>query len=401
MTRRAAVLGGGVAAMPPKSIRQLLWFAWKVVIVMSVTLCALAFLRLQHYSVVYPDSSSASFSFSSSSPPVRHRSRLMSSYNGNPKVAFLFLVRKNLPLDFLWDSFFEHADIANFSIFVHSEPGFIFDESTTKSAFFYNRQLDNSIKVEWGGPSMIEAERLLLRAAIENPANQRFVLLSDSCVPLYNFSYIYDYLIDSPRSFVDSFQNVEERRYHPKMSPVIPKKKWRKGSQWIALVRKHAKLVVDDGIILPVLKAFCKRYPPLDPRKGKQIPKLLKQHDCIPDEHYVQTLLAVKDLEDEIERRTLTYTSWNQTKSKNKLDTTGWHPMTFNFANANLQHIQKIKDIKHIEYQTEFRIEWCRNNSTFVPCFLFARKFSQPAAMRLLSEGVLGKYDAPTIQGSM
>lgn len=43
--------------------------------------------------------------------------------------------------------FLQNVAVANFSIYIHSEPGFVFDESTTRSAFFYNRQLKNSIKV--------------------------------------------------------------------------------------------------------------------------------------------------------------------------------------------------------------------------------------------------------------
>nr|KAJ0217698.1 hypothetical protein LSAT_V11C300122170 [Lactuca sativa] len=78
---------------------------------------------------------------------------------------------------------------------------------------------------------MIEAERLLLQAALENPANQRFLLLSDSCVPLYNFTYIYNYLMGSSKSFVDSFLDMKEGRYNPRMSSIIPMRKWRKGSQ--------------------------------------------------------------------------------------------------------------------------------------------------------------------------
>lgn len=50
-------------------------------------------------------------------------------------------------LGFIIIIFLQNADVANFSIHVHSEPGFVFDESTTRSAFFYNRQLTNSIKV--------------------------------------------------------------------------------------------------------------------------------------------------------------------------------------------------------------------------------------------------------------
>jgi hypothetical protein len=45
------------------------------------------------------------------------------------------------------------------------------------------------LQVIWGESSMIEAERLLLDAALEDPANQRFVLLSDrliSCIELVN-----------------------------------------------------------------------------------------------------------------------------------------------------------------------------------------------------------------------
>jgi hypothetical protein len=77
---------------------------------------------------------------------------------------------------------------------------------------------------------MIAAERLLLASALEDPSNQRFVLLSDSCVPLYDFGYIYRYLVSSPKSFVDSFLD-KDNRYTMKMFPVIRKEKWRKGSQ--------------------------------------------------------------------------------------------------------------------------------------------------------------------------
>lgn len=40
------------------------------------------------------------------------------------------------------------------------------------------------VQVGWGESSMIEAERLLLAEALEDPANQRFVLLSDRFVTL-------------------------------------------------------------------------------------------------------------------------------------------------------------------------------------------------------------------------
>lgn len=369
MTKKAA----------PKVGRHVLWFSWKLVTFFCIAFSLVALFRLHlRYDI-------------SSSAVSRTRSRI--HYDGPAKIAFLFLARRELPLDFLWGSFFEIADVENFSIFIHSAPGFVFDELTTRSKFFYGRQLSNSIQVAWGESSMIAAERLLLEAALEDPANQRFVLLSDSCVPIYNFSYVYKYLMASPRSFVDSFLDRKESRYNPKMSPTIPKGKWRKGSQWITLIRRHAEVIVDDEIIFPVFKKFCKRRPALDARKGKLNMKLQKQHNCIPDEHYVQTLLAMSELEGELERRTLTYTQWNLSTTGNQ----NWHPLTFSYANAGPQQIKEIKSINHVYYETEFRTEWCRSNSTLVPCFLFARKFSRGAAMRLLSEGIVGTFDTSTL----
>ncbi|KAF5943414.1 hypothetical protein HYC85_017491 [Camellia sinensis] len=84
-----------------------------------------------------------------------------------------------------------------FSIFVHSRPGFLFDKATTISAYFLNRQVD------CGEASMILAERILLKHALLDPFNERFLFLSDSYIPLYNFSYTYDYIMSTPTSFVD------------------------------------------------------------------------------------------------------------------------------------------------------------------------------------------------------
>ncbi|XP_004486183.1 glycosyltransferase BC10-like [Cicer arietinum] len=324
--------------------------------------------------------------------------RISRVFHGPPKIAFLFLVRRNIPLDFLWGAFFQNGDVSNFSIYVHSSPGFVLDDSTSRSHFFYGRQLTNSIQVSWGESSMIQAERLLLSAALEDPANQRFVLLSDSCVPMYNFSYVYNYIMLSPRSFVDSFLDAKEGRYNPNMSPKIPREKWRKGSQWFTLVRRHAEVIVDDDVIFSTFKRYCKRRPPIDTRKGKLNLQLQKQHNCIPDEHYVQTLLALHGLEGELERRTLTYTLWNQ--SATKTDNKGWHPFTFSYANASPRRMKEIKGINHVYYETEYRIEWCRTNSTFVPCFLFARKFSKGAAMRLLSDGVIDQLEVSALLGN-
>ncbi|KAB1201017.1 hypothetical protein CJ030_MR0G005283 [Morella rubra] len=276
-------------------------------------------------------------------------------FEGPPKIAFLFLVRQDLPLDFVWDIFFKGGVTANFSIYVHSEPGFVFNETTRSSSFFYGRQLNNSVQVVWGELTMIEAVPLSLKNALNDPANERFVLLSDSCIPLHNFIYTYNSSMSSQKSFVDSFLDVKDKRYHPKMSPTIPKEKWRKGSQWITLIGRHAEIVADDEIIFPVFRwkkcddssscllemhstrnalHVCKQ----DFDSGFTFPWLkLKHHSCISDEHYVQALLA---------------------------------------------------DINHVHYESSNRTERCQISSKPAPCYFFARKFTRRAGIRLLNAGL-------------
>ncbi|XP_010476143.1 PREDICTED: uncharacterized protein LOC104755457 [Camelina sativa] len=368
---------------PPSSRRGgVVWLGWKLVIVFSAALCLFALLRIQIHSVSTLPLSVARSRTTTITTPLRE-------YSGDlrPKLAFLFLARRDLPLDFMWDSFFKGVDHANFSIYVHSLPGFVFNEDTTRSKYFYNRQLNNSIKVVWGESSMIAAERLLFASALEDQSNQRFVLLSDRCAPLYDFGYIYRYLISSPRSFVDSFLHTKETRYSVKMSPVIPEEKWRKGSQWIALIRSHAEVIVNDGIVFPVFKKFCKRCPPLGTNEALLFLKQ-KRRNCIPDEHYVQTLLTMQGLESEMERRTVTYTVWNV--SATKYEAKSWHPVTFTFENSGPEEIKEIKKIDHVYYESESRTEWCKADSRPVPCFLFARKFTNEAAMRIMREGLIG-----------
>lgn len=307
-----------------------------------------------------------------------------------PKIAFLFIARNRLPLDVVWDAFFKGDRVQRFSIFIHSRPGFLFNKATTRSAYFYGRQVSDSIQVDWGEATMILAERILLKNALRDSYNQRFVFVSDSCIPLYNFSYSYDYIMSTSSSFVDSFADTKEGRYNPKMNPVVPVHNWRKGSQWVILTRKHAEVVVKDDAIFPVFQQHCKRKSLPEFWRDRPVPAdTSKEHNCIPDEHYVQTLLAQKGLEEEIARRTLTHTSWDLSASQVR-ERRGWHPTSYRLSDATPLLIKSIKDIDNVYYETEYRREWCTSKGKPAPCFLFARKFTRPAALRLLNMSVLG-----------
>lgn len=52
-------------------------------------------------------------------------------------------------------------------------------------------------------------------------------------------------------------------------------------------------------------------------------------------------IAQMNDLEPELERRTVTYTLWNQSAATNMEK--GWHPFTFSYAKANPKRINEIK----------------------------------------------------------
>ncbi|CAI5954146.1 unnamed protein product [Closterium sp. NIES-64] len=101
-------------------------------------------------------------------------------------ILILFLSPCHLPQIFpAFVPFFRHVSISkghegSYSIYVHPAPGYVFPKNA--SALFRNNTI-RSEAVSWGSPTMIDAERRLIAAALKDPANHNFVLLSESCIP--------------------------------------------------------------------------------------------------------------------------------------------------------------------------------------------------------------------------
>lgn len=73
---------------------------------------------------------------------------------------------------------------------MHSKPGFVFDASTTKSTFFYDRQLKNSVKVR-SFPIPLELLFYFLKQELYNscadlvPFGSSWIVVGpDSCISI-------------------------------------------------------------------------------------------------------------------------------------------------------------------------------------------------------------------------
>ncbi|KAJ8769825.1 hypothetical protein K2173_008232 [Erythroxylum novogranatense] len=256
-------------------------------------------------------------------------------YNRTPKVAFMFLTRGRLPLAPLWEKFFKgHEGL--YSIYIHTSPEF--SDEPPESSIFCNRRIPSK-PVEWGKSSMIDAERRLLANALLDFSNERFVLLSETCIPVFNFQTIYNYLISSNQSFVGSFDDprrVGRGRYNKRMLPTVTISDWRKGSQWFEVNRRIAVEIISDVKYYPVFRDHCK--PP-----------------CYMDEHYFPTLVS-KLFWEVNSNRSITWVDWSRG---------GSHPAKFSGKDVSEAFLSMIRSKSNCTY----------NGGVTTICFLFARKF--------------------------
>jgi Core-2/I-Branching enzyme len=79
-----------------------------------------------------------------------------------------------------------------FNLYTHTPPD---QPSFPRDSLFYDTEVPDRIPTYHGHHSLTEAARLLLRQALKDPANQRFQLLSESCIPLYPAQVVYQQLI--------------------------------------------------------------------------------------------------------------------------------------------------------------------------------------------------------------
>ncbi len=170
---------------------------------------------------------------------------------GMPKIALLFLARDALPHQELWKAWLgSAAGLVNtkcvkglpcqnfgssywqtlqevcgdthlnsnltvldrqhmFSVYVHNWPN---STAFDPDSVFYNQEVPNRVETEWGGHSLAEASKRLLRTALQDPLNQRFVLISEDSIPLYPPATIYQQLMLEDKSRINACKLMFWRR---------------------------------------------------------------------------------------------------------------------------------------------------------------------------------------------
>ena len=178
------------------------------------------------------------------------------------RIAFLFLSYEGLPHEALWRCFFDPADPELYGVYIHSKvPS---PQSAAAGCHIA------TVPTEYGKYGIVDAELALLREALADGRNSKFVLCSDACVPLKSFAYVHRVLASDGNAHFAEFdeaRGVFASRLSPLLEVDVQPTCFAKHSQWWVLNRRVATLAVSQPA--DILRAW--------------------QQCEVPDEHYFLT----------------------------------------------------------------------------------------------------------------
>ena len=109
-------------------------------------------------------------------------------FTNNKKIAFLFLIYDSINQEDIWYHYLKNIDKNKYNIYIHCK------YNNIKLKYFEEYKLKNCITTKWGDKSLVVAQNILLEEALKDPSNQHFIFLSNSCIPIKSFNYVYNIL---------------------------------------------------------------------------------------------------------------------------------------------------------------------------------------------------------------
>mgnify|MGYP003113492915 CR=1 FL=1 len=177
--------------------------------------------------------------------------------NNEDKIAFLFLTRNNLKQPQLWYDFLSDGN-GKCNVYAHTK-----ERDKLNQQFLIDHQIPEHIHTEWGDSNLLTATNALIKNALKDLTNKRFVLVSESCIPLHFYKVIYDILFNQQETAGKSFLytkltptskdpkhiKIKDAAYtqicrngDPSKELGITWENMMRNSQWMILNREHAEI---------------------------------------------------------------------------------------------------------------------------------------------------------------
>ena len=107
------------------------------------------------------------------------------------KIAFLFLTISSAYHEQLWSDFFSGHD-DQYTIYVHAK------NDIPESSLLYPYRIADTLPTSWS--NTMRAQIALLKEALKDPDNDKFVFVSESTIPLATFETVHQRLTCTPLS---------------------------------------------------------------------------------------------------------------------------------------------------------------------------------------------------------
>ena len=158
------------------------------------------------------------------------------SFTAKPKkIGLCFLIYDKINHEELWYNWLKNVDKSKYNIYIHYK-------ENKPMKYFEQYKLENCIPTKYADVSLIHAHNILFSAAL-NDNCYKIVSLSQACIPLKSFYYVYDFLT---KDNMGHFNVAKPDTCFPRCNNLLNyynKANIQKSSNWFILNKEHCEIV--------------------------------------------------------------------------------------------------------------------------------------------------------------
>jgi hypothetical protein len=268
------------------------------------------------------------------------------------RIAFLFLTIDDIHFPNLWTQYFhDHSDQIN--IYCHPK-----NPENVYTPWLKKNIIPNLTETGWG--YIVNAYYELLKYAYKNEENIKFIIISESCVPLKNFNKMYDFILKDEKTSFIKYMKIKKYDWSDRIKN---QENWNKLG--IKFVKHYARFCLSRFHVKILLS------------KKKEIEFFSKMH--VGDEFFLSILGTAPHIKDYM----VTFDNWERVNVEiNEINNA---LKTLYDNNGSKNKIQELTDLKNnirknpFTYTTVLKSDVleAKNTNSF-----FWRKFSKQSNIR-------------------
>ncbi len=220
---------------------------------------------------------------------------------GEKKVALMFIIIDDLPLENLWRDWLEDFNgkyYNNIEIFIHAK----FPERI-RSRWVGERLIRSNLRPNWGSIELSKAMYYLMDDAfnVRGFSADYFVFLSESCIPIYRIDKFFEIVNEQTKSWIDfNDKPTNGYAYSNQFMPLkleLPDECVLKSDQWVMLNRPNVEQLLN-----------------FEKQTNISIWNIMSNVAKASDEMWIASSLCILNngLEGKVEKRKVTYVDWGQ-----------------------------------------------------------------------------------------